>query len=234
MVALFVKRENEILRVIRSFTDAGLEFVVVGGYAVSGLGRHRFSVDLDVVIDEKDLEAFTRILEEKGFSRHVERGGFNEVYGGKFVSHAKKIDDLPVTVDLFVGSLVCRTTEASWSYEYIKRYSIETEVTGIELSARCRIPERELLIALKIHSGRRADLRDVIVLMERVDIDKLIRHLKRGDLKKLRTHIDHMLEMLRDSKLVDSLKGVFSIRRDVRGEIERAYRVLERIRKTFY
>ncbi len=37
MVALFIERENEILRVMRSFADAGLEFVVVGGYAVSGL-----------------------------------------------------------------------------------------------------------------------------------------------------------------------------------------------------
>jgi len=51
MAALFVERENEILKTIRAFADAGLDFVVVGGYAVSGLGRHRFSVDLDVVID---------------------------------------------------------------------------------------------------------------------------------------------------------------------------------------
>jgi len=40
-----------------------------------------------------------------------------------------------------------------------------------------------------------------------------------------------MVEMLRDPRLVDSLKGVFSIRRDVTDEIERARRVLERIRK---
>lgn len=65
MAALFVKRENEILRVIRSFADGNLEFVVVGGYAVSSLGRHRFSIDLDMVVDEKDLETFTRILEER-------------------------------------------------------------------------------------------------------------------------------------------------------------------------
>jgi len=185
MAALFVKRENEIQSVIRSFSEAGLEFVVVGGYAVSGLGRHRFSVDLDMVIDERDLEAFTKILEGKGFSKHVERAGFDEVYGGRFVSYVKKIDRLPVTVDILVGSLVCRATRASWSYEYIKRYSIETEVTGIELSAKCRVPEKELLLALKIHSGRRTDLRDVVMLMEGADVDKMVKHLKRGDLKKL-------------------------------------------------
>ncbi len=231
MVALLVERENEIFKTIIDFTNAGLEFIVVGGYAVSGLGRHRFSVDLDVVIDEKDLDAFANILEERGFERHVERTSFDEVYGGRFVSYIKRIDGLPVTADLLIGSLVCRATGASWSYEYMKSHSIEKEVAGIELSARCRIPERELLIALKIHSGRRADLRDVVVLTEGADVDKIVRHLKRGNLEKLKTQIDSMVEMLRDPRLVDSLKGVFSIQIDVTDEIERARRVLERIRK---
>lgn len=216
---------------IRSFTDAGLEFIVVGGYAVSGLGRHRFSVDLDVVIDWKDLEAFTRILEERGFSGHVERGGFDEIYGGRFVSYVKRVDGLSVTTDLLVGSLVCRATGSSWGYGYIRSHSIETDVAGIELSARCRVPERELLMALKIHSGRRADLRDVIVLIEGADIDKIVRHLKRGDLGKLETQMGGMLEMLEDPRLLDSLKGAFSIQRDVTDEIERARRILERIRE---
>ena len=231
MAALFLERENEILKTIRAFADAGLDFVVVGGYAVSGLGMHRFSVDLDVVIDEEDLDAFTKILEERGFERSVERAGFDEVYGGRFVSHAKRIDGLPVTADLMVGSLVCRATRASWSYEYIKRHSIVAEVAGIELSARCRVPEKELLIALKIHYGRRADLRDVVVLMEKTDIEKVIKHLRRGDLENLRIQMNRMLEMLGDPRLADSLKGVFTIRRDVTDEIEKTRKALEKIRE---
>ncbi len=231
MAALFVERENEILKTIRVFADAGLDFVVVGGYAVSGLGRHRFSVDLDVVIDEKDLDAFAKILEERGFERSMERAGFDEVYGGRFVSYVKRMDGLPVTADLLVGSLVCRATGASWSYEYIRRHSIATEVSGIELPARCRVPERELLIALKIHSGRRADLRDVIVLVEGADVKKIVRHLRRGDLEKLRVQVNSMLEMLSDPRLADSLKSVFTIRRDVIEEIERTRRTLEKIRE---
>ena len=231
MASLFVERENEILKTIRSFTNAGLDFIVVGGYAVSGLGRHRFSVDLDVVIDEKDLDAFTKTLEERGFERSMERAGFDEVYGGRFVSYVKRIDGLPVTADLLVGSLVCRATGASWSYEYIKRHSIATEVSGIELSARCRVPERELLIALKIHSGRRADLRDVVVLVEGADVEEIVRHLRRGDLEKLRIQINRMLEMLRDPRLTDSLRGVFAIRRDVTDEIEKTRKTLEKVQE---
>jgi len=230
MAALFVERENEILKTIRSFTNAGLDFIVVGGYAVSGLGRHRFSVDLDVVIDEKDLDAFTKTLEERGFEKSMERAGFDEVYGGRFVSYVK-IDGLPVTADLLVGSLVCRATGASWSYEYIRRHSIATEVSGIELSARCRVPERELLIALKIHSGRRADLRDVVVLVEGADVEEIVRHLRRGDLERLRIQINRMLEMLRDPRLTDSLRGVFAIRRDVGDEIEKTRKALEKVQE---
>ncbi len=184
-----------------------------------------------MVIDGEDLEAFMKILEGRGFSKHIERAGFDEVYGGKFVSYVKRIDGLPVTVDLLVGSLVCRATGASWSYEYIKRHSIEAEVAGIELSARCRVPKRELLIALKMHSGRRPDLRDVVVLMEGADLNEIVRHLKRGNLEKLKTQIDHMLEMFRDPRLADPLKGVFSIQRDVTDEIERARKILEKIRE---
>ena len=46
----FVKRENEIMLTLNRFVEEELDFVVVGGYAVSGLGAHRFSVDCDVVI----------------------------------------------------------------------------------------------------------------------------------------------------------------------------------------
>jgi len=42
MAALFVERENEILKTISAFADAGLDFIVVGGYAVTGLGRIGF------------------------------------------------------------------------------------------------------------------------------------------------------------------------------------------------
>ena len=40
-------------QVMRSFADADLEFVVVGGYAIGGLGRHRFPVDFDMLMRRK-------------------------------------------------------------------------------------------------------------------------------------------------------------------------------------
>lgn len=226
----FIERENEILRLIKEFFDRGLDFIVVGGYAVSGLARHRFSVDLDIIIRKEDVKKFERILGERGFEKNLERAGFDEVYGGEFVNYVKRINDLPVTVDLLVGSLVCRNTKASWSFDYVKRYSVITNIAGIEMSASARVPEKELLIAFKIHSGRKADVRDVVVLIEDADIGRIAKHSKRGDLKLLKAQINTIIEMLKDMRLVDSLKGVFAIRSDVSKQIEIARKKLEKIK----
>ena len=52
----FIERENEILRTIKSMVEARLDFIVVGGYAVSALARHRFSVDCDIVVPKKKVD----------------------------------------------------------------------------------------------------------------------------------------------------------------------------------
>ena len=109
----FVKRENEILLSLKRFVEAELDFVVVGGYAVSGLGKHRFSVDCDVVIPKSEIGETEELLQRCGFERNVEKTGFDETYAGGFLSYKKKVGELPVTFDLLVGSLVCRTTGAA-------------------------------------------------------------------------------------------------------------------------
>lgn len=163
----FVERENEILRTIRRLKEENLDFIVVGGYAVSALARHRFSVDCDLVVPQERKTEFEEVLKRDGFVKHVQKAGFDAAYGGEFMSYVKKVDDLPVTVDLLVGSLVCRATGASWSFDYIKKSSVIATILGYGVSVECRIPERELLIAFKLHSGRRADVRDFVLLRER-------------------------------------------------------------------
>ena len=225
----FIKREEEILRVLKILMEERLDFIVVGGYAVSGLTRHRFSVDCDVVLQKGELAKFERILEQEGFEQHLAKGGFDKIYSGEFRSFRKRINGLPVTIDLLIDSLVCRATQASWSFEYIKRNSIMASITGISTSVLCRIPEKELLIAFKIHSGRRADIRDVVMLMEGADLNAILRHIKRGDRKALRRQVKGIIQALRDPKLVDSLKGVFSLNIDVTGLIEKTKVNMERI-----
>lgn len=225
----FVERENEILKTIREMVDAGLDFIVVGGHAVSSLARHRFSVDCDVVISKTRIKEFDELLERQGFKKHIERSGFDETYAGEFVSYEKRVVNLPVTIDLLVNSLVCRSTGASWSYDYIITHSIEANIPGLEASVRCRIPEKELLIAFKIHSGRRADVRDVVMLSENTDVEKILNHIKRGNIDALMNQVRKIKDALEDVKLIDSLKGVFTLTVDVKKQITNSKKIINKI-----
>lgn len=227
----FVERENEILRMLKRLTEQRLDFVVVGDYAVSGLARHRFSVDCDIVVSKRELDKFEEILKKDGFKKNVRKTGFDEMYAGEFISYKKEVHELPVTFDLLVGSLVCRATEAAWSYDYIKKHSVEANITGIETSASSRIPEKELLIAFKIHSARRTDIRDIIMMREGSDMEKVLKHLKKGKINALKTQINKIIEALNDNNLVDSLKGVFTLTVDVRKQIEDTQNDIENILK---
>jgi len=227
----FIDRENEILKTIKRMVDAGLDLVVVGGYAVSSLARHRFSVDCDIVVPRKELEDFGSILEKEGFIKHVERSGFDEIYAGEFVSYKKEVAGLPVTVDLLVESLVCRATQAAWSFEYVKRHSMEANIPSTEASVSCRVPEKELLIAFKIHSARRADVRDAVMLRENAGFEKVLKHLRKGNIEALKDQIKKVIAALEDKNLVHSLKGVFTLTADVKKQIESTRKDMEAILK---
>jgi hypothetical protein len=225
----FVNREKEIMRVLKRLIKERLDLIVVGGYAVSGLARHRFSVDCDVVVPKKELPKLEEILCKEGFKKHVRKTGFDQTYGGEFISYKKEVSGLPVTMDLLVGSLVCKATDASWSFDYIKKHSTEATVTGMETSANCRIPEKELLIAFKIHSARRTDIRDIIMLTENADWEKIMKHIKKGRKEAVREQAQRIIKALEDPKLVDSLEGVFVLTTDVKKQIESTRKGMETI-----
>lgn len=225
----FVERENEILKSLKRMVEAGIDFIVVGGYAVSALARHRFSVHCDVVIPKKKQDQFERVLEDEGLRKHMERTDFDRTYAGEFISYKKLVNKLPVTIDLLVGSLACRATDASWSFEYVDKHSAEAIIPGTESSVTCRIPQRELLIAFKIHSGRRTDVRDAVMLTENANSQKVLEHLKRGDIEALKNQVKNVISMLNDTRLVDSLKGVFTLTADVRKQIESTRKFVDNI-----
>lgn len=227
----FVKRENEILRILKRLAGEGVDFVVVGDYAVSGLARRRFSVDCDVVISKRELEKFEDILEKEGFKKHARKTGFDDAYSGEFISYKKEVSELPVTIDLLVGSLVCRTTGAAWGFNYIKKYSVEAVITGIEMLVNCRLPEKELLLALKIHSARRTDIRDIIMMREGSDSESIEASKKRENGCTENSDKQDTRSM-NDKNLVDSLKGVFTLTADVRKQIENTRNDIESVLKS--
>lgn len=224
---LLVERENEALKVLEELSRPGLRLVVVGGYAVSAHARHRFSVDCDLVVRKRDLARVASVLKKLEFSKSLERSGFDREYGGAFVRYVKKVGGLPVSVDLMVDSLVSRDTDGAWSYDYILSHSTVANVPSIQSSVKCRIPNRELLLAFKLHSARKADVRDIVMLDQNVDWEEVVRHLDRGDPEKLGSSLNRVLRALEDPRLVDSLKGAFSVKGSVQVQIERTREHLE-------
>lgn len=216
----FVDRENQIFETLQRLVDHELDFVVVGGYAVSAF-EHRFSVDADVVMRDEDLGRFTDLLEEDGFERAASRR--LDVYDGRYLAYERD-RELPVTIDLLVNGLQCRQTDAVWSYEYLRNHSTVAEIEGSERSVEVRIPERELLVAVKLHSGRLTDARDVVALADDLDEATLERHVGRGDREKLEETLNAVAETVRDEDFEDAFKGIFQ-----RGDLPT--RRIERLRR---
>ena len=142
MMKAFIERENEIFDILDSFNKAELKYVLIGGYAISAY-MHRFSVDADVCIDKKDSYSFQSILKAKHFAL-TKRRVLEDIYKGQFECYIKKTK-LPVTVDLLIGSVASRQTNASVTSTQLYNNSIIKKVTGIEKTINVRIPAKELL-----------------------------------------------------------------------------------------
>src|SRR3990167_216546 len=108
-----IKKENDIFEILQNFIDADLEFVIVGGYAVSAF-KHRFSVDADIVVKSEALPDFENILKKYGFKKTIVKQLENN-YSSKFIRYEKE----QASVDILIDALTSRTTNASFSYELI-------------------------------------------------------------------------------------------------------------------
>jgi len=225
-----LERENEIIRTIKLLSDSGIEFMVVGGYAVSALSRHRFSVDCDIVIPEGSLEAARKLLKAEGYKKVVRRKGFDRAYGGWFENYKKGAEGFETTIDILVKSLACRDTNAVWGFDYIKKHSIQATMSGIESSAVCMVPEKELLAAMKLHVSRMADVRDFVMLATDMELEKLLGHIRKGDTDLLKKQLENAMKYLEDEKIVNSIKGVFELTAEIEKYIAKAKNIIEDIK----
>lgn len=200
----FPDRENQLFAILETFIDHDLDFVVIGGYAVSAY-RHRFSVDADLVIPAEQFDEFAALLREEGYERIEDV----DLEAGRFVAFQRS-DDLPVTVDLMVDAVQSQETDAAWRYDELVGNAEPVEIEGSERSVTVRIPERELLIAMKLHGGRLTDARDVVALAEDVDFDRVAEYVDRGDTERLQAVLDRVRDTIGSEDFRDAYKGVFT------------------------
>ena len=198
-----IKKENDIFEILQKFIGSNLEFILVGGYAVSAF-KHRFSVDADIVIKSLDLPKFEGILKKVGFKKTITKE-LENIYSSKFVRYEKE----QASVDILVDALASRTTNSSFSYELLFGNSIKKKVIGIEKEVFARIPIKELLIVMKLHSGRLTDFRDIAALAKDADLELIKKFLFIGNLNVLKENLSKLHKVVNDKNFVDSFKGVF-------------------------
>lgn len=198
-----IKKENEIFGILQRFLELNLDFVIVGGYAVSAY-KHRFSVDADLVIKESDLEKFEVILKKNNFKKTISKNLENN-YSSKFIRYEKQ----KASIDLLINALASRTTDACFSYDLLFENSEKKKIIGIQKEIIAKIPFKELLIVTKIHSGRLTDFRDIAALAKNTNIDLIRNFLFRGNIQKIYENLNNLNKVVNDKNFIDSFKGVF-------------------------
>ena len=198
-----IQKENAIFEILQKFVESNLDFVIVGGYAVSAF-KHRFSVDADIVIQSKDLEKYKSILEKKNFKKTAEKQ-LENIYSSRFIRYEKDM----ASVDILIDALASRSTDASFSYKLLFDNSTERKIIGIEKEVAARVPIKELLIVMKLHSGRLTDFRDIASLAKDINLETIKNFLFIGNLKSLQKNLDKLAVVVKDKNFIDSFKGVF-------------------------
>jgi len=198
-----IKKENDIFDILQKFIGANLDFIIVGGYAVSAY-KHRFSVDADIVIRNKDLESFEGILKKEGFKKTMQKELENP-YSSKFIRYEKDL----ASVDMLIDALASRTTNASFSYDLLAKNSKRRKIIGIEEEVTAMVPDKELLIVTKIHSSRLTDIRDIAALARDSDLETIRRFLFIGDLNTINENLKKLNLAVNSKNFIDSFKGVF-------------------------
>lgn len=204
-------RSEALIQLLRELVESDIEFVLVGGYAISPF-QTRFSTDLDLVIAPEDYDVAVTFLEERKF---VRTAAFE--VPSEETSYHREIELFeqsaglphPIGVDLLVNGLGCRQTGAEWSFDYLHDHSAEQLVSGGTESTTAPTVDGEVLVAAKLHSARKTDLVDVLAAVPELDFDEVAVHLQRGDREALQTQLADAQAFIEDGGLDHRYKSLF-------------------------
>lgn len=223
-------REAEVIRILGVLHSHSNKFVVIGGYAVSALATHRFSVDCDLVIDEKETKSFEKILTMEGYGEKASNLS-RESHKAKTAKYVKLIAGRRVSVDLSLNGVKCRDTGGQWSYETLSKNSLESYVVGVTDSTIASVPRKELLIAMKLHPARDTDLRDIVMLSEGADWKVVADFASTGTKSNLTAQLDSGMKRIGSKEFPSSLKAEFGLRSDVAPLIRETLEGLKTVKK---
>jgi hypothetical protein len=150
---------DELHALVAKFDEQSIEYALCGGMAMAVHDRPRFTIDIDLLIQEESLPAAMAIADSLAYN--IRDKDLSLAGGGIEIRRISKIDpeggDL-LTVDFL---LVTPQIREAWDTR------IESEWMGRKLS----VVSREGLVALKKLSGRPQDLVDISSLDEKENDD---------------------------------------------------------------
>ena len=205
------ERSEALIDVLADLEHSSIDFVLVGGYAVSQF-ETRFSTDLDLVIPPEDTDAVVTFLEQHEFERKNElEVPPEETTYDREIELFERTEGLPhpIGVDLLVNGLGCRQTEAEWSFDYLRDHSSETTISGGTQSTTARVADGEVLVAAKLHSARKTDLADVLAAVPYIDFSTVVSHLHRGNEDEFQSQLKDAQEFIEDGGLDHRFKSMF-------------------------
>ena len=204
-------RSEALIDVLEELEQSDIGFVLVGGYAISQF-EPRFSTDLDLVIAPDDYDEVVAFLQQHGFERTAEFDvPAEETIYNREIECFERTEGLPhpVGVDILVNGLGCRQTQAEWSFDYLRTHSSPTTISGGTRSTTARAAAGEVLVAAKLHSGRKTDLADVLAAIPSIDLDRVETHLHRGDADALRQQLSDAHAFIEEGGLDHRFKSLF-------------------------
>ena len=203
-----LRREARSFRLLRQVGP--LEAVLIGGYAVSAYSPPRFSVDLDLVLLSRTLPAVETLLRGEALTlkKAWPSGKRSAIRSQRWESaHG-------LSADLFIGGVSDRVSSSKHSFREVRTGAARRRVRGLapDSEAEVLVPAKEVLIGLKLESGRLVDLRDVAVLAEGdVDVDALARFFHGVLAPVVRQHVEALAQALDTLEFENSLKGVYAM-----------------------
>ena len=204
-----IARENEILETLETLYPKREKFTLIGGYAVNAYSvLPRYSVDCDLVVPKDESENLAIFFKESGYQ---DQGTLhsNELEGLETRRFVKPVGGDNVSVDLMINGIRCRQTGAVWNEREIRESSKDIRVLGVNRSVPSRAASRELLIAMKLHSGRDTDLRDVVMLAESADWSLVASNSNKGLLDKVISQLLGAIKKMVEPNFEDRLKSSF-------------------------
>ncbi len=199
-------REKEIFETLKKIKK--FSFVVIGGYASNVYTLPRFSVDCDIVVENKtEANKIGKVLKNFGY---VKKKIKDSIYKGHFIRHEKLINNFKVSIDILIEKVFDRQTNTSFSAKWVFKNSSLRFLKGktIGKKLKLKIINVDALIVMKSISCRATDIRDVFMLITHSENIGWIKNeiSERHDFKKT---FEKIKEKVSSTKFKDNLQGVY-------------------------